>query len=83
MQVKQLRRLLGDKAPECPKLDISVDTWDKILKLALGNDNWNSWGQKYSPYYDDVSFMIGVPHVILHYALESSGKPLRFIEGCT
>ncbi len=69
--MKQLRSLLGDKAPECPKLDITVDTWDQVLKLALGNDNWNSWGQKYSPYYDDVSFMIGVPYVNLPYTPEA------------
>lgn len=35
LQVKILRELLGNAAPQCPHLDISVDTFDALIKLAL------------------------------------------------
>ncbi len=57
MQVKVIRNLLGSQAPECPKMDISVNTWNQIIGLALGNNSGLT--SKFSPYYDDVSFMAG------------------------
>ena len=64
-QVKLLRSILGDKAPECPKLDISVEVWETVLHLVLGDskDKDGKWGLGYdaifNPYNDDVSFMAG------------------------
>ena len=57
MQVRVIRTLLGSQAPECPKMDISVDTWNQIIGLALGSNSGLT--SKFSPYYDDVSFMAG------------------------
>ena len=65
VQVKLLRSILGDKAPQCPKLDISVDVWETVLHLILGDskDKDGKWGLGYdavfNPYNDDVSFMAG------------------------
>ena len=65
VQVKLLRSILGDKAPQCPKLDISVDIWETVLHLILGDskDKDGKWGLGYdavfNPYNDDVSFMAG------------------------
>ena len=36
-QVKLLRAMLGEVAPECPKIDISVDVWETRLHLILGD----------------------------------------------
>ena len=65
VQVKLLRSILGDSAPQCPKLDISVDIWETVLHLILGDskDKDGKWGLGYdavfNPYNDDVSFMAG------------------------
>ena len=65
VQVKLLRSILGDKAPQCPKLDISVNIWETVLHLILGDskDKDGKWGLGYdavfNPYNDDVSFMAG------------------------
>ena len=60
-----MRSILGDNAPKCPKLDISVDIWETILHIILGDskDKDDKWGMGYdatfNPYNDDVSFMAG------------------------
>ena len=63
-QVKLLRAMLGDDAPECPKIDISVDVWETMQHMILGNhqDKGEKLGTGYAtfnPYNDDVSFMTG------------------------
>lgn len=57
MQVKLIRTLLGSQAPECPNMDISTNTWNEIITLALGKNSGLT--SKFNPYYDDVSFMAG------------------------
>ena len=57
MQVKVIRTLLGSSAPECPKMDISIDTWNEIITLAVGTKSGLT--SKFNPYFDDVSFMSG------------------------
>ena len=57
MQVKLIRTLLGSQAAECPKMDISINTWNEIITLALGKNSGLT--SKFNPYYDDVSFMAG------------------------
>ncbi|CAL5220024.1 g1970 [Coccomyxa viridis] len=53
--VKLIRTLLGSQAPECPNMDISTNTWNEIITLALGKNSGLT--SKFNPYYDDVSFM--------------------------
>lgn len=57
MQLKVIRTLLGSEAPECPKMDISINTWNEIITLAVGTNSGLT--SKFNPYYDDVSFMTG------------------------
>ena len=60
-QVKLLRAMLGEDAPECPKIDISMDVWEHMI-LGSHQDKGEKLGMGYAtfnPYNDDVSFMTG------------------------
>ena len=84
VQVKLLRSILGDKAPQCPKLDISVDIWETVLHLILGDskDKHGKWGLGYdavfNPYNDDVSFMAGESCLLLMACL-MTGAPYGYL----